>query len=137
MKLNIAWLATMLGLLFVANALMVLGYVNTLSTTEDEFLENFMNPAPSLNTGEYEAIGTYDNLTKKPAHGKSDWRGTAPDEPLVGPPVVIDEDSLFIFANNQCKPECCGASFSCSSGCVCTTPEQRNLISQRGGNNTA
>jgi len=41
-----------------------------------------------------------------------------------------------MFKNNQCKPECCGASFSCDGGCVCTTPEQRDLINQRGGNRT-
>ena len=46
------------------------------------------------------------------------------------------DDNLFMFKNNQCKPECCGSSFSCGGGCVCTSPKQRNLIAGRGGNRT-
>jgi hypothetical protein len=48
----------------------------------------------------------------------------------------LGPDNLFIFKNNQCKPECCGASFSCGGGCVCTTPSQRDFINSRGGNRT-
>jgi dTDP-4-amino-4,6-dideoxygalactose transaminase len=51
-------------------------------------------------------------------------------------PVEIGPDNLFMFKNNQCKPECCGASFSCGSGCVCTTAKQRDFIASRGGNRT-
>ena len=40
--------------------------------------------------------------------------------------------SLFMFAKNKCKPECCPASYSCDGGCVCTTEKQREFIS-RGG----
>lgn len=57
-----------------------------------------------------------------------------PNEPLAGPPVQVGPDNLFIFKNNQCKPECCGATLSCDGGCVCTTPDQRNFINTRGGN---
>ena len=85
----------------------------------------------------YQAIGAYDNVVKKPEHGLSDWRGPAPNEPLLGPEVELGPDNLFIFKNNQCKPECCGASFSCGGGCVCTTPKQRQYIASRGGNRTA
>jgi hypothetical protein len=82
----------------------------------------------------YQAIGTYDNVVKKPANGLSNWRGPAPNEPLLGPEVEIGPDNLFMFKNNQCKPECCPASFSCGSGCVCTTAKQRDFINSRGGN---
>jgi hypothetical protein len=138
MKLSFVWLMSMLGLLFLANVLMAVGYVNNQAGLFDSFVEeHFLNPAPSLSSGEYEAIGTYDNLTKKPAHGKSDWRGPPPDEPLLNGAgeFQVDEDHLFMFANNQSKPECCGASYSTSTGCVCTTPGQRDLLNKRGGNN--
>jgi len=44
--------------------------------------------------------------------------------------------SMFMFAKNQCKPECCPADFSCDGGCICTTENQRNFINTRGGNRT-
>ncbi len=95
----------------------------------------------SLATGggakdKYEPIGPFDGV-KLSTGNSSAWRYTAPNEPLMGPEFAPGPDSLFIFKNNQCKPECCGASFSCGSGCVCTTPEQRQLIASRGGNRTA
>ena len=45
-------------------------------------------------------------------------------------------DSLFIFKNNQVKPECCDSSYGSNTGCVCTTAEQRDFINKRGGNRT-
>ena len=42
--------------------------------------------------------------------------------------------TMLPFVNNECKPECCGSTMSCDGGCVCTTPEDRNLINTRGGN---
>lgn len=94
----------------------------------------------SLATGggakdKYEPIGPFDGV-KLSTGNSSAWRYTAPNEPLMGPEFAPGPDSLFIFKNNQCKPECCGASFSCDGGCVCTTPKQRDYINQRGGNRT-
>lgn len=43
---------------------------------------------------------------------------------------------MFMFAQNQCRPECCPGTYSCDRGCVCTTEQQRNLIAGRGGNAT-
>ena len=39
---------------------------------------------------------------------------------------------MFMFAYNQCRPECCPSTFSCDHGCVCTTEQQRNFINSRG-----
>ncbi len=139
------FIMVMLGLLLVANLLMLAGYTNYPSTegfadymestpSDEDEMEGFLGSAPAGD--KYEAIGAYDNVVKKPAHGLSNWRGPAPNEPLLGPEVEVGPDNLFIFKNNQCKPECCGASFSCGSGCVCTTPAQRDLINSRGGNRT-
>jgi hypothetical protein len=135
------FIMVMLGLLLVANILMLSGFTNYPSAEGFmNYMENtpieegFLGSAPAGD--KYEAIGAYDNVVKKPAHGQSNWRGPAPNEPLLGPDVEVGPDNLFIFKNNQCKPECCGASFSCGSGCVCTTAAQRDLISSRGGNRT-
>jgi hypothetical protein len=51
------------------------------------------------------------------------------------PPVDgIDETrkSLFTFAFNQCRPECCPSTYSCDKGCICSTEQQRKFINQRG-----
>jgi len=55
------------------------------------------------------------------------------------PKVDEDKDAprrMFMFTNNQCRPECCPATFSCDGGCVCTTETQRKMIAGRGGNST-
>ncbi len=118
----------MLGLLLLANFLMIRGFTNY----GEGFADYILNGA-AAGAG-YQAIGSYDNVVKKPEHGMSNWRGPAPNEPLLGPEVEVGDDNLFIFKNNQCKPECCPASFSCGGGCVCTTPKQRDMIASRGGN---
>ena len=85
----------------------------------------------------YQPIGAFDGVVLPTGNNISSWRFTAPDEPLLGAEFTPGDDSLFIFKNNQCKPECAGASFSCSGGGVCTTPQQRSYINSRGGNRTA
>ena len=122
----------MLGLLLLANLLMVNGFTNYPIRAEG-FVDFMLDNASPIGTN-YQPIGTYDNVVKKPANGLSNWRGPAPNEPLLGPEVEIGPDNLFMFKNNQCKPECCPASFSCGSGCVCTTAKQRDFINSRGGN---
>ena len=42
--------------------------------------------------------------------------------------------SDFMFAYNQSSPFCCPATYSSSTGCVCTTPEQREWLQKRGNN---
>ena len=41
---------------------------------------------------------------------------------------------LFMFAKNQCRPECCPGTYSCDKGCICTTENQEKLLSSRGSN---
>ncbi len=97
-------------------------------------LEGFRSPigadfdAPSM--------GPYDNLDLRvniPPAGQQ-FRQNHPNVPLAGPPITIDDNHLLPFTNNECKPECCGATLSCDGGCVCTTPEQRDFVNTRGGN---
>jgi hypothetical protein len=44
------------------------------------------------------------------------------------------QQRMFIFAQNQVRPECCPSTYSSDMGCVCTTESQRNFIAGRGGN---
>ena len=103
--------------------------------------EHFANysGAPGGAKESYEPIGVFDNVKLQSGNTISEWRYTAPNEPLQGnfPKFEPGPDNLFMFKDNQCKPECCGASFSCDGGCVCTTPEQRSFIAHRGGNRTS
>ncbi len=41
---------------------------------------------------------------------------------------------MFTLAKNQCHPGCCPSDYSCSTGCVCTSQNQRDFINKRGGN---
>lgn len=53
----------------------------------------------------------------------------------LGPPVDDNPNSprsLFTFAFNQCRPECCPSTYSCDKGCICTNESQRRLINKRG-----
>jgi hypothetical protein len=133
--MRLGFLITGLVILLAANILMVYYKPGTLGPTREGFSSYMLaDAAPSGKN--YEAIGAFDGKNVMPPGSKSKWRYTSPDEPLMGPEFKPGPDSLFIFKNNQCKPECCGASFSCGGGCVCTTPEQRQLIAGRGGNRT-
>ena len=57
---------------------------------------------------------------------------------LSGPPIDGDpksETKMFMLANNRTSPNCCPSTFSTSTGCLCTTKNQRKYISSRGNNN--
>ena len=127
------FLITGLVLLLIANILMVRSYRST-----EGFTEYFIqNAAPSnIGNNKYQPIGQFDNIRVTPNNGVSSWRGTSPNVPLMGPEFQPGPDSLFIFKNNAVKPECCDASYASDTGCVCTTPQQRNFINTRGGNRT-
>jgi len=115
------------------------GFFNYVTSGRMKLSEGFDNYklSGSATGSEYTPIGIYDNVVKVPANGASAWRDTLPNEPLAGPEFTgPGPDNLFIFKNNQCKPECCGSSYSCGGGCVCSTPAQRQMVASRGGNRT-
>jgi hypothetical protein len=148
------FLIAALSLLILANVLMMSyaspvfaarpeGFVNHMEKFADsgkmqKVKEKFSNYAPAGAKDTYQPIGAFDGV-KLQTGNSSSWRYTKPNEPLNGyfPKFTPGPDNLFMFKDNQCKPECCGASFACDGGCVCTTPEQRDFINMRGGNRTA
>ena len=105
--------------------------INEVEGFESYYLENAGGAKEK-----YAPVGAFDGVKLSTGNNVSDWRYTAPNEKLMGPEFSPDSENLFMFKNNQCKPECCGASFSCGGGCVCTTPQQRQYIAGRGGNRT-
>ena len=130
-----AFLITGLLLLLIANLLMV---YSRESNSSEGFMSYFLENAGASGLGKYkfEPIGAFDEVRVTPSSGGSSWRGTAPNEPLLGPAFQPGPDSLFMFKNNAVKPECCSSSYSSDTGCVCTSPDQRNYINMRGGNRT-
>jgi hypothetical protein len=54
---------------------------------------------------------------------------------LNGPPVdgvKGSPEKMFMMANNVTSPQCCPSTFSTSTGCLCTTKNQRDFIAARG-----
>jgi hypothetical protein len=96
----------------------------------ESFMDYLSNGFATAPIGSYDGINMAANLPPA-AQG---FRARLPNEPLAGPEITIDNDHLFLFANNQCKPECCGATLSCDGGCVCSSVSQKNFINSRGGN---
>ena len=133
--MRLGFLITGLVILLAANILMVYYRPGMLAPSREGFTNYFLENAGGYGKG-YEPIGNFDSKDVMPKNGVSAWRYTAPNEKLMGPEFEPGPDSLFIFKNNQCKPECCGASYASDTGCVCTTPSQRQYLATRGGNRT-
>ena len=54
---------------------------------------------------------------------------------LNGPPVdgvKGSPEKMFMWANNVASPLCCPSTFSTSTGCVCSTKNQRDFVAGRG-----
>jgi len=119
-------------LLIVANLLAMYGFQGRFS---EGFTSYFLENAGDLTA---KPIGPYDQVRLETGNKESQFRYNHPNEPLSGdyPPFNLGPDNLFMFKDNQCKPECCGASYACDGGCVCTTPDQRKFLNTRGGNRT-
>lgn len=127
------------------------------STCESENLNTPDGPAPLCYR-----MGEYDGIPLKSACSEG-WKSPPCDVPLTSatrnnvvqghqlplklvptmnnfpnaPPVNGLDDAVrsdFMFAYNQSRPECCPATYSTSTGCVCTTPEQRKWLNERGNN---
>ena len=45
--------------------------------------------------------------------------------------------AMSMLKYNQCRPDCCPGTYSCSGGCVCLSKKQSDFINARGNNRTA
>ena len=70
----------------------------------------------------------------------SEFKPAQPDTTDISAPSVDGTEqgpkSKFLFAFNQCKPECCSQSvgYTCAGGCPCLTKEQMKFATSRGFN---
>jgi hypothetical protein len=122
-------------ILLVVAALMLSRSGLVRGVTPEGFTSYYLENAGSAksNAGK---MGPFDGVALTCPDGVSKWKCNTPNEPLNGPAFEPGPDSLFMFKNNQCKPECCPSSYACDGGCVCTSPDQRQVIATRGGNRT-
>ena len=110
--------------------------------------------APTLNTGPYDGLclktGNTDSWMKSPDEtalvpndrlytylsSQGPIKMTLSDQAaLRGPPVdgvPGSAEKMFMWANNVTSPLCCPSNFSTSTGCVCSTKNQRDFIASRG-----
>ncbi len=127
---------------------------------KDKLKEGFEN-APKIMNQKPDMMGPYDGLCLQTGN-KQAWMKTPDETALVpndalftylssqGPtkPVFTDNSALhgpsvdghpdsdkkmFMLANNRTSPNCCPSTFSTSTGCVCTTKNQRDFVASRGG----
>lgn len=126
-------LITGLVLLLVANLLAFYGFQGRVS--REGFTNYFLESAGAVNG---KPMGPFDEVRLTTGNGVSSYRYNHPNEPVEGnyPPFTLGMDNLFMFKDNQSKSECCSSTFSSDTGCVCTTPAQRDFINKRGGNRT-
>ena len=139
---------------FDANKFLEESNINNNTVTDDGSKQGEKIGAPSLNTG------PYDGLCLKT--GNKEYWMKSPDETtllpndklytylssqgpikmklsdqaaLRGPPVdgvPGSSEKMFMWANNVTSPLCCPSTFSTSTGCLCTTKNQRDFIAARG-----
>ncbi len=118
-----------------------------------------------LNAQDGIRMSGWDNMTlnlNQESNRQHKWRHSPSNLPLVkdtyitspiGEDILLTDDltsayypsvdgkdgsqqRMFMFAQNQVRPECCPSTYSSDRGCVCTTEAQRNMIAGRGGNAT-
>jgi hypothetical protein len=122
-------------ILLVAAALMLSKSRLVRGATREGFASYYLENAGGAKNSAT-SMGPFDGVKLTCPDGVSNWKCNTPNEPLNGPAFEPGPDSLFMFKNNQCKPECCPSSYACDGGCVCTSPDQRQVIATRGGNRT-
>ena len=118
---------------------------NNIQNLKNELLNTIDQPAPvsfSMGSG---VLGSWDNIRfekKNPDYQLKSDKLFVPQGtplPLKGQQIYqqMPTNPMFVFQRNYASPACCGngSSFSTSTGCVCTTPAQRNEISMYRGNN--
>jgi hypothetical protein len=125
------------GLILLVVAALLLSRSGLVSgVTREGFASYYLENAGGAGKSGAAKMGPFDGVALTCPDGVSKWKCNTPNEPLNGPAFEPGPDSLFMFKNNQCKPECCPSSYACDGGCVCTSPDQRQVIATRGGNRT-
>ena len=64
------------------------------------------------------------------------WSQTTAPTPLKAYEAANDNE-LFAFQNSPFKPECCPASVTSDTGCLCLSAQDEKSLAYRGGNRVA
>jgi len=128
--------------------------INNNTVTDNGMKQGGKIGASSLNTGPYDGLclktgneeywmKSPDETTLLPNDKLYTYLGSmgpikmrlSEQSALRGPPVdgvPGSDEKMFMLANNVSSPLCCPSTFSTSTGCLCTTKNQRDFISARG-----
>ena len=124
------------GLILLVIAAMLLFQSRLVSGITPEGFASYYLENAGGSKDSYNNMGPFDGVKLTCPDGTSSWKCNSPNESLLGAAFEPGPDNLFMFKNNQCKPSCCPSSYTCEGGCVCTSPDQRQVIATRGGNRT-
>ena len=100
-----------------------------LKTGNQEFWSHSPNNIPLISDDTLFTIQGHSTPQKPVKSDPSSLSGPSIDGSSNAP------NKMFMFANNQSSPNCCPSTFSTSTGCVCTTDQQRDFVASRGFNN--
>lgn len=97
-------------------------------TSKESFMQQPVGKP--LNSG---GMGPYDQADI--GGGVSGWAANEP-APITGslPSQSDDPNKIMLMVGNKVSTECCPSTFNTDTGCVCLTPDNKALMSSRGGN---
>lgn len=96
--------------------------------TRETFMQQDIGaPVGADNEGVYNGIDI--------SNGNS-WSQTTAPTPLKSYEAANDNE-LFAFQNSTFKPECCPASITADTGCLCLSDKDEKSLAYRGGNRVA
>ncbi len=86
-------------------------------------------PLNSAGMGPYDQVDIGGGVSGWSANEASPVGGVAklPSEP-------DDSNKLMLLVGNKVSTDCCPSVFNTDTGCVCLTPDNKTLMSSRGGN---
>ncbi len=106
-------------------------YIGGIQKTKEKFTSNSnYNLIDGDNMIVFQGVGLPDSYPDPSLPDRMDPSNPSVDGNIDG------QRSKFLFAYNECKPECCATSggYSCDGGCPCMTNEQLGYSHSRGNN---
>ena len=95
-----------------------------------------MTPLSETNNDSNTNLNKWEENAKKYAAEMDEQNNLHNHESYNGTPSPLKDGQMFFWEGTEFKPECCGSSYTSSTGCACATEEQVKFINTRGGNRT-
>jgi hypothetical protein len=99
-------------------------------TSKESFMQQPVGkPLNSAGMGPYDQVDIGGGVSGWSANEASPVGGVAklPSEP-------DDSNKLMLLVGNKVSTDCCPSVFNTDTGCVCLRPDNKTLMSSRGGN---